>query len=209
MARRTRVYLSHPITGSGDARQNMKQIARLGMELRRRGYAPFVPSAGPSSIMGRGMSHEAWMECDLPYVLVADALVRMPGESPGADAEVAYAESLGIPVYYGVEALYEAESPQRSGDEKFEQRLLALARLHELKARDYGSEDDSYANVRSSAEFGVPAWIGALVRLNDKVTRLKQFARRGSLANESAVDSMRDIAVYAVIAEILYGEAEP
>jgi len=45
-----------------------------------------------------------------------------------------------------------------------------------------------------------------LVRLNDKIVRLKSFAKKGKLANESAKDSMMDIAVYALIALILYEE---
>lgn len=34
-----------------------------------------------------------------------DAVLRLPGESPGADREVHYAISLGKPVYYGLEEL--------------------------------------------------------------------------------------------------------
>lgn len=78
--------------------------------------------------------------------------------------------------------------------------------LHNQKGADYGSGTDPYANVRASEEFGVPAWIGALIRMNDKITRLKSFIRQGKLVNESAFDSIRDIAVYAIIMRILYEE---
>lgn len=94
-----------------------------------------------------------------------------------------------------------------AGDPRFHKVLKLLGELHDKKQMDYGSDLDPFANVRSSEEFGVQPWIGALVRLNDKVTRLKQFARKGSLANESAEDSMLDIAVYAIIAYLLYQEA--
>jgi hypothetical protein len=76
--------------------------------------------------------------------------------------------------------------------------------LHDRKQADYGSGDDPFANVRASERFGISPWVGALVRLNDKVTRLQSFARKGELKNESAEDSMRDIAVYAIIALVLY-----
>lgn len=95
------------------------------------------------------------------------------------------------------------------GDPRFHALLAEIARLHDKKQADYGANTDPFANVRASQEFGVPAWVGALVRLNDKVTRLKAFSRRGSLANESAEDSMMDIAVYALIALILYREQNP
>jgi hypothetical protein len=61
--------------------------------------------------------------------------------------------------------------------------------------------------VRAAEEWGMPAWVGAMIRLNDKVCRLQKCAQVGSLANESAEDSMRDIAVYALIALILYRES--
>jgi hypothetical protein len=88
-----------------------------------------------------------------------------------------------------------------------------IAALHDRKQLDYGAGDDPFANVRASREWGVPAWVGALIRLNDKVRRLQSFARKGCLANESAEDSMMDIAVYALIALVLYeqegkGDAE-
>jgi uncharacterized C2H2 Zn-finger protein len=87
---------------------------------------------------------------------------------------------------------------------RFHELLLELADLHDKKQKDYGRGDDPFANIRSSAEWGVAPWVGALIRLNDKVRRLQAFALRGDLSNESAEDSMRDIAVYSVIAMVLY-----
>ena len=93
-----------------------------------------------------------------------------------------------------------------TGDARFHMLLEYLGELHDKKQADYGSDTDPFANVRASEGWGVAPWIGALVRLNDKVHRLQQFARKGELANESAEDSMLDIAVYALIALILYRE---
>jgi hypothetical protein len=94
------------------------------------------------------------------------------------------------------------------GDPRFHAMLDEMGKLHDKKQEDYGTDSDPFANVRASREFGVAPWIGALIRLNDKVTRLKQFAMKGKLANESARDSMLDIAVYAIITYILYEEEE-
>ena len=82
--------------------------------------------------------------------------------------------------------------------------LKELGELHDKKSFDYGADNDPLANVRASEEFGIPAWVGALIRLNDKVVRLKSFARKKELKNESVEDSMKDIAVYSLIALILY-----
>lgn len=119
------------------------------------------------------------------------------------------------PVLYKLGGWVEVADPEtvmttthrRQGDPRFHALLDEIGRLHDKKQADYGAEGDPFANVRASQEWGVPAWVGALVRLNDKVHRLKQFAQRGTLANESAEDSMLDIAVYALIALVLYREA--
>lgn len=87
---------------------------------------------------------------------------------------------------------------------RFHQLLKEIGELHDRKQKDYGADDDPFANLRASEKWGIPPWLGALVRLNDKVTRLQSFARKRQLANESAEDSMRDIAVYAIIALVLY-----
>ncbi len=54
-----------------------------------------------------GMSHADWLEVDLPWVDVADAVLRLPGESRGATREVKRAEWRGIPVFYSVAAVLE------------------------------------------------------------------------------------------------------
>jgi hypothetical protein len=84
------------------------------------------------------------------------------------------------------------------------EEILALS---DRKQIDYGSDSDPFANVRGSEELGIPAWKGACVRLGDKWKRIQQFAKRGTLANESFEDSLMDAAVYALIALVLYREA--
>ena len=93
------------------------------------------------------------------------------------------------------------------GSKRFHEILKELGELHDKKQEDYGSDRDPFANVRSSEDFGVPGWVGALVRGNDKVSRLKSFIRKGTLRNESVEDSLRDLAVYAVISLVLYEES--
>jgi hypothetical protein len=91
-----------------------------------------------------------------------------------------------------------------SGSARFHELLKELGDLHDKKQTDYGKKGDPFANVRASEEWGIKPWVGAMIRLNDKVKRLQNFARTGKLKNESAVDSMKDIAVYAIIALVLY-----
>lgn len=87
--------------------------------------------------------------------------------------------------------------------ERFHQILQELGELHDRKQRDYGRATDPFANIRASEDWGIKPHVGALLRMNDKVRRLQSWIINGNLANEGAEDSMRDIAVYAIIALVL------
>lgn len=95
---------------------------------------------------------------------------------------------------------------REAGDPRFHKILKEMAELHDRKQQDYGTSGDPLANIRGSEQWGIPAWIGAMVRANDKVKRLQTLAQKGQLANESAVDSFMDLAVYAILARILFEE---
>ena len=90
---------------------------------------------------------------------------------------------------------------------EFENILAEIQAMHDKKQADYGSSADPFANVRASEDFGIPGWIGCLTRGNDKMKRLQKAARGGALANESIEDSLLDLAVYSVIALVLYRES--
>lgn len=92
--------------------------------------------------------------------------------------------------------------------EQFHAVLREIAALHDRKSLDYGRDDDPFANVRAAEEWGIPGWVGAMLRARDKLSRLQTFARTGHLANEGVIDSFRDLAVYSIIAEVLFREAE-
>jgi hypothetical protein len=85
--------------------------------------------------------------------------------------------------------------------------LVEIGELHDRKQADYGRDNDPFANVRSSLEWNVPPWIGAMVRATDKVRRLQALAIGKTLKNEPALDSFKDLAVYALIGHVLYEEA--
>ncbi|KKL18539.1 hypothetical protein LCGC14_2474550, partial [marine sediment metagenome] len=57
-------------------------------------------------------------------------------------------------------------------------------------------------------EWGIAAWVGAMLRATDKVRRLQKFWDAGELANESVIDAFDDLAIYAVIARVMYEEEE-
>src|SRR5687767_2272616 len=96
-------------------------------------------------------------------------------------------------------AIKELSEESHDKSKEFFQLLIDCAELHNNKQQDYGSEIDPFANVRASQEFGISPWVGACMRLNDKVTRIKSMIVNGRLRNEPLEDSLYDIAVYALI----------
>ena len=95
---------------------------------------------------------------------------------------------------------------EHGGDPRFLEKLEQIAELHSRKQHVYGVDEDPFANIRASQDFGVEPWVGAIIRLNDKVTRIKSFLKKGELKNEPLVDAFQDVAVYALISWILYEE---
>jgi hypothetical protein len=213
MSDKLRVYVAGPIT-KGDLQHNIEQARVAGRALMAAGFAPMVPHLtcfmGPDNVpeaLPNGTKAEDWYGIDLPWVAVCDAVVRLPGESVGADKETELATRLGIPVYHSVENLIAA--PPVRGDSRFHRTLRLMGSLHDRKQRDYGSARDPFANVRASEEIGIPAWKGAWLRARDKVKRIDTFCVKGTLANEGVVDSFLDLAVYSIICKVLFDETAP
>lgn len=92
--------------------------------------------------------------------------------------------------------------------QRFHDLLKEAGELHDKKQADYGLDSDPFANVRASNAWGMPSWVGAMVRATDKVRRLQTFSRKGELQNESVRDAFLDLAVYALIGLVLYEEEQ-
>lgn len=94
------VYVAGPLT-TGNQDRNVNRAVKVADNIRAWGGVPIIPHLSTiwAMISDRHWSYEDWMEVDFAYIKRCDALYRMPGDSPGADREVRYAESLGIPVF--------------------------------------------------------------------------------------------------------------
>ena len=85
--------------------------------------------------------------------------------------------------------------------------LREIEALHDAKNSDYATDHDPLSNFRRAEAFGVPAWIGILIRMSDKWSRIEQLAATGKVAkNESLRDSLIDNAVYSLLAIIALDE---
>ncbi len=92
--------------------------------------------------------------------------------------------------------------------QRFHAVLAEIGALHDKKQADYGRDNDPFANVTGSKEWGIRPWVGAMVRANDKIKRLQKYAQTGMLANEGARDSFLDLAVYSLIGLVLWEISE-
>lgn len=95
---RKRIYLAGPMS-LGDRLDNLHQALRVYRLLIDKGYAPLCPQL--TSMVGWIIpaDHQTWIDVDLPWVKASDAVLRLPGDSRGADAEVACAREHRIPVF--------------------------------------------------------------------------------------------------------------
>lgn len=96
------IYVSGPYT-NGDQAANVRAAIEAANVLLDAGYIPYCPHLSHFHHMLFPHDYETWMQLDLAWLEKCDAVVRLPGHSPGADREVARAHELGIPVYFGVE----------------------------------------------------------------------------------------------------------
>ncbi len=108
--RRRRIYIAGPYT-KGDVAVNVRKAIEAGTRLLEKGYAPFVPHLTHFWHMLFPQDYPVWIDLDAQFVPVCDAVLRLPGESSGADEEAALAEKLGIPIYYNEEELIVKEPP--------------------------------------------------------------------------------------------------
>ena len=191
--------------GTTDPEINARRACEVGVELAHLGFAPYVPHwsyfGDPTS------SFAGWLDVDKAWLLNADALLRIPGYSIGAEVEVAFAESRGIPIFHGMIEL--TEWAYYRADLTFTRTLDNLLTTHNLKRKAYGSETDPYQNIRASAEsYSVPAWVAANIRAEDKDIRIQNLYRQSDAVRngESIEDNLLDRAIYSIIALILYRE---
>lgn len=124
------VYIAGPIS-KGDLCENINQATRAFVELARAGLAPFCPHWSvyskqcyrpvednsdldgyfdeeeiicKATVGGSDqITRSDWLNIDFSWLVKADAVLRLPGDSDGADLECALAKAKNIPVFDSVE----------------------------------------------------------------------------------------------------------
>ena len=93
------VYLAGPYS-KGDVAQNVYNALRLADYIVQTGEAvPYVPHLTHFWHMMFPQPYEWWLEYDLIWLEKCDALIRIAGESGGADKEVVFANKKDLPCF--------------------------------------------------------------------------------------------------------------
>lgn len=95
------VFLAGPVMGGGDVEQQIHiRNALLDADrIREAGFLPYVPHLCIFWDLVSPHERDYWLRMAKDWLLHAGALVRRPGLSVGADVEVEWAKSIGLPIY--------------------------------------------------------------------------------------------------------------
>ena len=97
----------------------------------------------------------------------------------------------------------------RPGSVQFLDILKEVKEMHLKKSHDYGDDADALANIRSSADvINAQPWAGAVLRMSDKMHRLKSFFHSGRVEFDGVDDTLLDLCAYSAIALVLYREQQ-
>jgi hypothetical protein len=95
---RMRIYVAGPYT-KGDVAENVRNAIVAGNNLRALGHTPFIPHLTHFWHMLVPHGIDYWYKYDMEWLEQCDAVFLLPGESKGAEAEVARAKELNMPIY--------------------------------------------------------------------------------------------------------------
>lgn len=96
-----KVYISSPYT-KGDKLENVKRQIEAAEILRNYGCLPFVPLLSHFWNKLSAHPYEYWMDMDIEWIYSCSCVLRLSGESVGAQQECEEAKRLGLPVFYDV-----------------------------------------------------------------------------------------------------------
>lgn len=100
------VYIASPYS-KGDCAVNIRNSILAAEELRSHGFLPFCPLLTHFWHFMSPHPYEYWTQMDLEWLHHMDCILRLPGESTGADNEVIEMQELGKPIFFSVEELLE------------------------------------------------------------------------------------------------------
>lgn len=95
------------------------------------------------------------------------------------------------------------------GHPRFFKLIEKMAELHANKNRDYGN-GNPLGNFMTVEDLGVDPFLGVLVRMSDKWTRICSLTKQGEnhVKDESIEDTLLDLANYSLLALVIRAEVK-
>lgn len=93
------IYVAGPLA-TGNTIKNVRRAVGAGTAILSAGHAAYVPHLSVVWDWITPMDYEDWMALDFEIIKRSDAVLRLDGECPGCNREVALAELLGLPVFW-------------------------------------------------------------------------------------------------------------
>jgi hypothetical protein len=95
------VYISGPY--SSDPVPNVENAIKTADIIRGYGFTPIIPHLCHFWNEICPHDYNYWIEYDLELLKICNALIRIPGESKGADIEIEFAKKENIPYFYTID----------------------------------------------------------------------------------------------------------
>jgi hypothetical protein len=100
------IYVAGPIC-NGNVLENAVKGVEAGRSLLEAGFSPYIPHLNLFyQFQVNDFQYEKMLAWDMDWLAKCDAMVRLPGYSPGADREQAFCRKNHIPVYFGMDDFF-------------------------------------------------------------------------------------------------------
>lgn len=96
-----RIYVAGPYS-HGNTEANVRAAILAADALTMMGHTPYVPHLAHYWHKVAPHDHDFWMRQDIAWLELCEAVLRLPGESDGADDECAIAGARGMAVYESI-----------------------------------------------------------------------------------------------------------
>ncbi len=102
--RKCKVFIASPYT-LGNKEENVRYAISVARDLRKLGFMTFEPLLYHYVNKQYPESYEHWMGVDSDWLKECDCVLRLPGQSAGADREILTAQRLSIPTFTTIDDL--------------------------------------------------------------------------------------------------------
>lgn len=195
----------------------MQNAIDVGVSLMLKGHTPFIPHLShhvEARMLETGAFSERqwdfWLEQDRVWLKACDALYFL-APSKGANLERQWAHEWHMPIYHFLDEVPAADT--QAGHPRFRELLDEAWKLHQFKARKYGSDADPLANLHGHTAMGYASYDACLIELANIHTRIVNLVRamkRGqdasAIDDEPLRNALMDNAAFSYLALILLEE---